>query len=387
MNWIEKKLVDICEKIQDGTHFSPSISENGKYKYITSKNIRNGSLTLNSVDLISKDEHDTIYKRCDVRYGDVLITKDGASTGNVCLNTLGEEISLLSSVAFIRANNQVSKNDFIYQYICSPYGQRKIIVAIAGQAITRITLTKIKNFKFYFPSLEEQQKIAAFLSSVDTKIEQLSRKKALWERYKQGMMQKLFSQEIRFKDECGKDYPEWEEKRIKDVCEINPACRSLPNTFTYIDLESVYKGMLVKQNVISKANAPSRARRVLRKRDVLFQTVRPYQKNNYYFELNGDCVASTGYTQLRAKASARFLYHLLHVQQMVNRIIARCTGTSYPAINSSDLGTIRIFVPTEQEQQKIAAFLSSIDQKIELVEEQLKQAQIFKKGLLQQMFI
>ncbi len=219
-DWKEKILVNVCEKIQDGTHFSPNISENGEYKYITSKNIRNGSLTLENVDLISKTEHDAIYKRCDVRYGDVLITKDGASTGNVCLNTLEEEISLLSSVAFIRANSQVSKNSFIYQYICSPYGQRKIISAIAGQAITRITLTKIKNFKFSFPSLTEQQKIANFLSSVDTKIEQLNQKKALWEQYKKGMMQKLFSQQIRFKDESGKDYPNWEEKRLGDVGRI-----------------------------------------------------------------------------------------------------------------------------------------------------------------------
>ena len=120
---------------------------------------------------------------------------------------------------------------------------------------------------------------------------------------------------------------------------------------------------------------------------MLFQTVRPYQKNNYYFELDGDYVASTGYAQLRAKASSRFLFYLLHVQNIVNTMIARCTGTSYPAINSNDLGTIKVLVPAKYEQQKIANFLSAIDKKIELVAQQLEQARTFKKGLLQQMFI
>ena len=201
------------------------------------------------------------------------------------------------------------------------------------------------------------------------------------------MMQKLFSQEIRFKEEQGNEYPDWEENCIHDICEINPTSGSLPNTFYYIDLESVNMGILVKQTKVKKINAPSRAQRLLRKQDVLFQTVRPYQKNNYYFELNGDYVASTGYAQLRAKASSRFLFYLLHVQSVVNTIIVRCTGTSYPAINSNHLGTIKVLVPTGNEQQKIADFLSAIDKKIELVAEQLEQARTFKKGLLQQMFI
>ena len=103
--------------------------------------------------------------------------------------------------------------------------------------------------------------------------------------------------------------------------------------------------------------------------------------------MDGDYVASTGYAQLRAKVSARFLYFLLHVHHVVSEVIARCTGTSYPAINSKDLGSIKIFAPVLCEQQKIANFLSAIDTKIELIAGLISQAQTFKKGLLQQMFI
>ena len=82
-----------------------------------------------------------------------------------------------------------------------------------------------------------------------------------------------------------------------------------------------------------------------------------------------------------------FLYQLLHTENFVTRVLKRCTGTSYPAINSNDLAKIKIKVPVEKEQQKIAEFLSAIDKKIETVSQQIEKAQSFKNGLLQQMFV
>ena len=258
-----------------------------------------------------------------------------------------------------------------------------------GQLGTQVNLNSdiVSNEKIKIPIELEQHKIAAFLSAVDTRIEQLSRGKSFLLKYKQGMMQKLFSQEIRFKHSQWKDYPDWEEKFVRDICEINPSNGGLPDQFTYIDLDSVYQGLLVKENKISRRSAPSRAQRILKKSDVLFQTVRPYQQNNFFFTLTGDYVASTGYAQFRAKYSPLFLYYLLHEQRFVRTVLTRCTGTSYPAINSSDIGSIRIYLPCEKEQQKIAEFLSAIDRKIELVTSQIEQARLFKTGLLQQMFI
>lgn len=98
VEWEVKPLGDVCERIFDGTHFSPKSTE-GNRKYLTSKNIRNDGLDLNDCCFISDKEHQEIYKKCPVKFGDVLLTKDGANTGNCCLNTLQEEFSLLSSVA------------------------------------------------------------------------------------------------------------------------------------------------------------------------------------------------------------------------------------------------------------------------------------------------
>lgn len=157
----------------------------------------------------------------------------------------------------------------------------------------------------------------------------------------------------------------WKSIRLADICEINPKNESLPSSFIYIDLESVANGQLLKEDFISKNEAPSRAQRVLSKNDILFQMVRPYQKNNLFFDKEGKYVASTGYAQLRTKQNSQFVFQYLHNQRFVDNVIERCTGTSYPAINSTDLGNIQIYYPCLEEQTKIASFLSKIDEHIQ----------------------
>lgn len=100
---------------------------------------------------------------------------------------------------------------------------------------------------------------------------------------------------------------DWEVVKLGKVTKINPNNKNLPENFIYIDLESVVKGKLLKQNFISKYEAPSRAQRVLKKNDILFQMVRPYQMNNLFFEFDGDYVASTGYAQIRTNQSDKYL--------------------------------------------------------------------------------
>jgi len=110
----------------------------------------------------------------------------------------------------------------------------------------------------------------------------------------------------------------------------------LPDKFIYIDLESVCNGELLKENEIEKVVAPSRAQRILKENDVLFQMVRPYQMNNLYFNKKGNYVASTGYAQIRTFQNSMYIFQYLHFQKFVDKVIERCTGTSYPSINSTD---------------------------------------------------
>ncbi|OHT30464.1 hypothetical protein BFF93_02055 [Elizabethkingia meningoseptica] len=179
---------------------------------------------------------------------------------------------------------------------------------------------------------------------------------------------------------------EWQSSRLADTCEINPKNEGLPSSFVYIDLESVENGRLLKEDFISKDGAPSRAQRVLSKNDVLFQMVRPYQKNNLFFDKEGKYVASTGYAQIRTKQNSRFIFQYLHNQKFVDNVIERCTGTSYPAINSTDLGNIKIGYPSLEEQTKIASFLSLIDERIQTQNKIIEQLETLIKGLSEKIF-
>lgn len=181
---------------------------------------------------------------------------------------------------------------------------------------------------------------------------------------------------------------EWKETTLDNECTINPTSDKLKSEFVYVDLESVERGELTKRQVIEKENAPSRAQRVLQNEDILFQCVRPYQKNNYIVkEVSSEIqwVASTGYAQLRTDRNIpAFIYHLLNTSSFNKKVIVRCTGSSYPAINSYDLSKIHFYICGIDEQKRIADFLSLLDERIatqnKIIEkyESLIQAIIYK---------
>ena len=188
--------------------------------------------------------------------------------------------------------------------------------------------------------------------------------------------------QLRFQEFDG----EWEKSKLNKFASLNPKNSELPESFIYIDLESVTDGLLIKESVISKNEAPSRAQRILKDKDILYQTVRPYQKNNLYFDKVGDYVASTGYAQIRTKNDSQFLFQFLHTEKFVANVMLRCTGTSYPAINSSDLSSIEISYPQLPEQQKIASFLSAVDEKTQQLSRKKELLEQYKKGVMQQLF-
>jgi type I restriction enzyme S subunit len=178
----------------------------------------------------------------------------------------------------------------------------------------------------------------------------------------------------------------WEIKKLGEIGVINPPNKNLPKKFIYIDLESVVNGQLLKENLIFKSEAPSRAQRFLFNNDILFQTVRPYQMNNLFFDRIGDFVASTGYAQIRTKENSRFLYQYLHFQNFVDKVIERCTGTSYPSINSTDLSKITIKIPNLPEQNKIATFLTTVDENLQALKQKKTLLYQYKKGVMKRIF-
>ena len=179
----------------------------------------------------------------------------------------------------------------------------------------------------------------------------------------------------------------WQMRKLGDIAEFNP--RSvLPDSFEYIDLESVVGIELISHRTENKDTAPSRAQRLAKKGDVFFQMVRPYQMNNYLFNLpHKNYVFSTGYAQLRPNIDSYFLLYLLQEQKFVTKVIENCTGTSYPAINSTTLANIGVCITQDKEEQTaIGNFFRALDENITLHKQKLDCLKQLKKGYLQQMF-
>lgn len=181
---------------------------------------------------------------------------------------------------------------------------------------------------------------------------------------------------------------DWEQRKLYEVAEFNPKSE-LPEEFEYVDLESVVGTEMISHRTESKLNAPSRAQRLAKKGDIFYQTVRPYQKNNYLFSKPDDnYVFSTGYAQMRPNIDAEFLMSFLQNDRFVKNVLDNCTGTSYPAINSTDLSNLEIELPISiNEQKKIGRFFTNLDNLISLHQRKLEHLQKQKKALLQQMFV
>jgi len=165
--WVTATLSDVCLKIQDGAHRSPQklYSEGGpgRFLYITSKNVRDGYMALDDIAYVDTEFHNSIYPRCNPDLGDILLTKDGANTGNVTLNTIVEPFSLLSSVCLIKTNPSKLIPKFLLYYIQSSAGFEQITGNMTGAAIKRIILQTIKASKIPLPPLPEQERIVAIL--------------------------------------------------------------------------------------------------------------------------------------------------------------------------------------------------------------------------------
>ena len=181
----------------------------------------------------------------------------------------------------------------------------------------------------------------------------------------------------------------WDSVLLSDVSEINPKSSSIPDTFEYVDLESVVGTEIISHRTEKRETAPSRAQRVAQIGDIFYQTVRPYQKNNCYFSINvgNSYVFSTGYAQLRSYIDGYFLFSALQQERFVNNVLNRCTGTSYPAINSADLASISIRIPVNRkEQYGIGVLFRDLDRKIALKQKKYDALIEAKKGLLQKIF-
>ena len=179
----------------------------------------------------------------------------------------------------------------------------------------------------------------------------------------------------------------YEEKTLSEISTINPKT-NVPLEFEYVDLESVSGTEMTNHRTEHKATAPSRAQRLAKKGDIFYQTVRPYQRNNYYFDMDDDnYVFSTGYAQIRPSIYGKYLFTLLQNDSFLKQVLDNCAGTSFPAINPSVLSRLSVRICTDkQEQQAIASYFTTLDSQISASTSRLASLKQMKAASLQAMF-
>ena len=236
--------------------------------------------------------------------------------------------------------------------------------------------SKFLEIKLFLPSLAEQQKIADFLSKVDEKIEKLTKKKELLEQYKKGVMQKIFSQEIRFKDNNGNDFPEWEEKELGDCLDYIQPTNYIVKSTEYDNKYDIPVLTAGKSFILGYTNEEFG----------IFENPLPviifddFTTSSHFVDFRFK-VKSSAMKILTIKGDNNIKY-IYEAMKDVKYIVG---GHERHWISKYSLLTIQ--VPSLPEQQKIADFLSTLDKKIDIASQELGQVQEFKKGLLHQMFV
>ncbi|AEE20295.1 restriction endonuclease subunit S [Dokdonia sp. 4H-3-7-5] len=289
-------------------------------------------------------------------------------------------------------NGKELSNEFLFRLIQTNKFHSSTLVT-SGSKMPRADWAYISSSIFPFPSLPEQQKIASFLSAVDKKIQQLTKKKALLEQYKKGVMQQLFSGQLRFKDENGNPYPDWEEKKMGDILAVRN--EQAPKSEQYPLMAFIkHKGVAPKGDRYNREFLVNDGDGKKYKKTEYGDFI--YSSNNLdtgSIGLNsyGSACISPVYSifQIKELYDYQFISRFLVRKSFINKMLRFRQGVVYGQwkIHESAVLTIKEKIPCLEEQQKIATYLSSIDTKIESVHTQITQTQTFKKGLLQQMFV
>ncbi len=282
-------------------------------------------------------------------------------------------------------------------YMLQSWTIRKQIMTIAqGTKVLSLSTGRLSQIKLNLPQKPEQQKIASFLTSVDKKIEQLTQKEQLLQEYKKGVMQKIFSGEIRFKDDDGNEFPEWESFRLGEITKFRRGSFPQPYGLSkwydqkdglpfvqVFDVDDNMKLKAVTKNKISKLAQPLS---VFVKEDSIVLTIQGsigrIALTQYDAYVDRTLLIFTDY--LRTINKKFFIYVVFLLFEIEKR---KAPGGTIKTITKETLTSFLVNLPCIEEQTKIANFLSSIDKKLELLSKQIEEIKEFKKGLLQKMFV
>lgn len=391
-DWEEKKLGELGQIIGGGTP-DTNIKEywNGNIQWFTPTEIKTDyiSKSLRTITKLGLEKSSakilpkgTILLTTRATIGDIAIALEECSTNQG-----------FQSIVVKEENNNVFILNWIKENIF------EFIKRAKGSTFPEISKSELEKILIALPTLSEQTKIANFLTTIDKRLQALQQKKSLLEQYKKGLMQKIFSQELRFKQDDGSGFPEWEEKTLGEVGEfkngINKGKEDFGFGFPFINLMNVFGKTTISNLELDLVNATEKELRIydLKKGDVLF--IRSSVKREGVGETSVviEDLENTVYSGFlirfrdeKIKLNLNFKKYCFSHKKFREQLISLSTTSANTNINQESLNILEIFIPSLEEQQKIANFLTAIDEKINKVTQQIELTQTYKKGLLQQMF-
>lgn len=385
-DWETKKAKELFESISDKKH-------NGDLEVLSSTQDR-GVIPRSKLNIDIKFEQNNLTSYKKVKESDFIISLRSFQGGIEHSHYTG-----LVSPAYTVFNfkNNIDLNykffaeifktqNFINKLNTLTYGIRD------GKAIS---FKDFSDVKLNFPRKEEQEKIASFFSLIDDKISLQSDKVEALKDYKKGMMQKIFSRELRFKDDDGRDYPEWENIELKEVIELTIDNRGKTpplsqNGIPLLEVNSlggIYPDFTKINKFVDKETYNGWFRTHIQQGDLLFTTVGATGLVSLS-DSTKSCIAQNivGF-RFKESCSPEFMYNLFNYRETIKRIKSIEMGAVQPSIKVTQLIKLKFLIPSIEEQIKIGHTLSSIDLKIEKEQEKLNSLNEYKRGLLQQMFV
>ncbi|MEQ1311782.1 restriction endonuclease subunit S [Acinetobacter sp. XH1639] len=384
-DWTTSPLKALC-KINQGLQIAIEDrfleDGNNRYFYITNEFLKEGS---KKAYFIENPPKAVI---CDE--SDILMTRTG-NTGQVVTDVKGAFHNNFFKIDFDRSI--INKNFFI-EFLKKDTTQHLILKYAGASTIPDLNHSDFYRIVMPITTIEEQTKIASFLSAVDEKISQLTQKQQLLSQYKQGMMQKLFSQQIRFKADDGSEFGEWEEKALKTIARIYDGTHQTPNYVEdgvpFYSVEHVTANNFSKTKFIAENVFLDELKRVqLEKNDILLTRIGDIGTSKLIdWDVRASFYVSLALIKVDKNHNSSFVNQYIKSIFFQKELHERTIHVAFPKkINLGEIGLCLIRLPCLAEQTKIANFLSSIDQKNEVVAQQIEQAKQWKKGLLQQMFV
>ena len=323
-------------------------------------------------------ERAKLFKKGIAKNGDVLFAHN-ATVGPVAILKTDLDFVILSTTAtYYRCEATYLNNHYLKNYFESDFFVQQYFGIMSQSTRNQVPITTQRKLNIAVPNIQEQTKIASFLSAVDEKISQLTQKHELLSQYKQGMMQKLFSQQLRFKADDGSEFGEWENSYIGNECKITTGNKDTQNK---VD-DGLYP-FFVRSQTVEKINSYSMDCEAILTSGDGVGVGKNYHYMNGKFDFHQRVYCLYEFSE-RLIGRYLYIYFSNYFYDRVKRLSAK---NSVDSVRMDMISKMEIKLPCLEEQTKIANFLSAIDQKIEVVAQQIEQAKTWKTGLLQQMFV